>query len=312
MAYKFVFSALRFTQEQLGRDRSTEATGHISGPELLDGIRRLGLQHFGMMSIVVFKTWGIHSTDDFGKIVFQLIEAGEMRKTDDDQLHDFPAQAYGATPALGTDPDVVDQVVDRLLAASHPLIITSYSGRNPATVATLDALARLVGIRVIECNAVDLNIPHDSPCFSGFVPGAHVTQADVGLMVDVDGPWIPRDPPVPKSRHTRFRARFCPGVGYSVVTLAQSHSSSSATSWARPVTVPWPMSMRAMRMTTVSSGFTTTQALISGVPAVCAAASPPGMWKPIERPPSVAAEPTMKRRRDVSRCVMMRSSRLSP
>jgi len=89
MAYKFVFSALRFTQEQLGRDRSTEATGHISGPELLDGIRRLGLQHFGMMSIVVFKTWGIHSTDDFGRIVFQLIEAGEMRKTDDDQLDDF-------------------------------------------------------------------------------------------------------------------------------------------------------------------------------------------------------------------------------
>ena len=89
MAYKFVFSALRFTQEQLGRDRSTEATGHISGPELLDGIRRLGLQHFGMMSIVVFKAWGIHSTDDFGKIVFQLIEAGEMRKTDDDQLDDF-------------------------------------------------------------------------------------------------------------------------------------------------------------------------------------------------------------------------------
>jgi uncharacterized repeat protein (TIGR04138 family) len=89
MAYKFVFSALRFTQEQLGRDRSTEATGHISGPELLDGIRRLGLQHFGMMSIVVFKTWGIHCTDDFGKIVFQLIEAGEMRKTDDDQLDDF-------------------------------------------------------------------------------------------------------------------------------------------------------------------------------------------------------------------------------
>jgi uncharacterized repeat protein (TIGR04138 family) len=89
MAYKFVFSALRFTQEQLGRDRATEATGHISGPELLDGIRRLGLQHFGMMSIVVFKTWGIQSTDDFGKIVFQLIEAGEMRKTEDDQLDDF-------------------------------------------------------------------------------------------------------------------------------------------------------------------------------------------------------------------------------
>ncbi len=89
LAYKFVFSALRFTQEQLGRDRSAEATGHISGPELLNGIRLLGLQHFGMLSITVFKTWGIQGTNDFGHIVFQLIEAGEMRKTDNDQLADF-------------------------------------------------------------------------------------------------------------------------------------------------------------------------------------------------------------------------------
>lgn len=89
LAYKFVFSALRYTQEQLGRDRASEATGHISGPELLDGIRQLGLQHFGMLSPVVFKRWGINVTDDFGRIVFQLIEAGEMRKTQDDQLDDF-------------------------------------------------------------------------------------------------------------------------------------------------------------------------------------------------------------------------------
>lgn len=89
LAYKFVFSALRFTQEQLGRDSLTEATGHISGPELLDGIRLLGLQHFGMLALTVFKSWGIDSTDDFGRIVFQLIEAGEMRKTENDQLTDF-------------------------------------------------------------------------------------------------------------------------------------------------------------------------------------------------------------------------------
>ena len=76
---------------------------------------------------------------------------------------------------------------------------------------------------------------------------------------------MPRLPPVEKLPHTRLRARFWPGVGYSVVTFAQSHSSSSATSCARPVSVPWPISERAMRMTTVSSGRTTTQALISGV-----------------------------------------------
>ena len=65
---------------------------------------------------------------------------------------------------------------------------------------------------------------------------------------------MPRLPPVEKSPHTRLRATFWPGVGYSDVTFDQSHSSSSATSWARPVSVPWPISERAMRMTTVSSG----------------------------------------------------------
>ena len=65
---------------------------------------------------------------------------------------------------------------------------------------------------------------------------------------------MPRLPPVEKSPHTRLRATLWPGVGYSQVTFDQSHSSSSATSWQRPVSVPWPISERATRMTTVSSG----------------------------------------------------------
>jgi hypothetical protein len=87
---------------------------------------------------------------------------------------------------------------------------------------------------------------------------------------------MPRLPPVEKLPHTRLRARFWPGVGYSVVTLAQSHSSSSATICARPVKVPCPISDRAIRTQTVSSGRTTTQALTSGgCAAACAEASPP-------------------------------------
>ena len=56
-----------------------------------------------------------------------------------------------------------------------------------------------------------------------------------------------------------------------MVTFDQSHSSSSATSWARPVSEPWPISERAMRMTTVSSGRITTQALTSGEPSAARA-----------------------------------------
>ena len=84
--------------------------------------------------------------------------------------------------------------------------------------------------------------------------------------------------------------------------LFQSHSSSSATSWARPVSVPWPISERAMRMTTSSLGLMTTQAP-SSLPCApmqfCASASRmPGTWKPSAKPPPAAAPETRNLRRE--------------
>src|SRR6266850_911483 len=110
---------------------------------------------------------------------------------------------------------------------------------------------------------------------------------------------MPRLPPVEKSPHARLRATFWPGVGYSVVTFDQSHSSSSATSWARPVRVPCPISERAMRMTTVSSGRITTQALTSGEPSAArtTVGPPKGMSRPSARPAPTAAVPITKDRR---------------
>src|SRR3981189_3648172 len=110
---------------------------------------------------------------------------------------------------------------------------------------------------------------------------------------------MPRLPPVEKSPHARLRATLWPGVGYSVVTFDQSHSSSSATSWARPVRVPCPISERAMRMTTVSSGRITTQALTSGGPTAArtTVGPPKGISRPSERPAPTAAVPMTKARR---------------
>src|SRR5438093_6210214 len=113
---------------------------------------------------------------------------------------------------------------------------------------------------------------------------------------------MPRLPPVDISPQTRWRARFWPGVIDSVVTFFQSHSSSSATSWARPVRVPCPISERAMRITHVSSALTTTQAWTSAPAsaALCASAEsdPNGRRTPMARPPAAAAVPTMKLRRE--------------
>lgn len=94
-AYRFVDAALRHTQRNLGRisesveEEPTEDIAHISGSELLDGIRELATKEFGMMALAVFHHWGVFSTDDFGRIVFDFIERGAMRKTDRDQMSDF-------------------------------------------------------------------------------------------------------------------------------------------------------------------------------------------------------------------------------
>lgn len=91
-AYQFIFAALRHTQQMLGKAMDPEqlaADAHISGEQLLEGIRELGLQEFGLMTRIVFNGWGVHSTEDFGRIVFELIERGEMRKTENDHIHDF-------------------------------------------------------------------------------------------------------------------------------------------------------------------------------------------------------------------------------
>src|SRR5215471_17125177 len=108
-----------------------------------------------------------------------------------------------------------------------------------------------------------------------------------------------RLPAAPDSPHTRLRPTFVAGVGYSVVTFDQSHSSSSATSWARPVSVPCPISERAMRITTVSSGRITTQALTSGEPSAARTTlgPPKGRSRPSARPAPAAAEPITKPRR---------------
>jgi uncharacterized repeat protein (TIGR04138 family) len=94
-AYEFVFQALEHTQKLLGHELPDETTDpseprhHVSCRQLLEGIRAFGLHEFGLMAPVVFRMWGIHRTDDFGEIVFNLIEAKLMSKTDQDSRVDF-------------------------------------------------------------------------------------------------------------------------------------------------------------------------------------------------------------------------------
>lgn len=86
-AYHFLRESLDFTLKE--RKKATGQAGHVSGAQLLDGIRRYALKQFGPMVPTVFDHWGLRSTEDFGRMVFALVEVGIFSKTDEDTLQDF-------------------------------------------------------------------------------------------------------------------------------------------------------------------------------------------------------------------------------
>ncbi len=102
-AYVFVFEALSFAQNELGmgsesvsdpvsappEEEDTRPQRHVTGQELCQAIRQFALEQYGYMAKLVLGNWGLHSTSDFGEIVFNMIRIGRMRKTPQDRREDF-------------------------------------------------------------------------------------------------------------------------------------------------------------------------------------------------------------------------------
>lgn len=74
-AYSFVREALDYTQRTIARDKAG-VTRHVSGQELLAGIRDFALAQFGPMAMLLLNEWGVHTCQDFGEIVFNMVESG--------------------------------------------------------------------------------------------------------------------------------------------------------------------------------------------------------------------------------------------
>lgn len=104
----------------------------------------------------------------------------------------FDAVRYGPARLGGVDDARAALIADRLIAAERPVLITSYAGRRAEAVAAIEELAVLCGIRVVDYMPSALGISRRSPCFAGFDPAAVLPGADVGLLVDIDVPWLPR------------------------------------------------------------------------------------------------------------------------
>jgi len=82
-AYNFVLSALDYTLVRLKERR------HVSGVELLEGIREYGMKLYGPMTKTVFEHWGVKTTEDFGEIVFNMIDVGLLCKRPEDSKEEF-------------------------------------------------------------------------------------------------------------------------------------------------------------------------------------------------------------------------------
>ena len=87
-AYQLVREALDFTQKLISKE-NRGTIRHVTGQELLDGIRQFALQQFGPMAATVLEEWGIRNCRDFGEMVFNMVESGLLAKTETDTREDF-------------------------------------------------------------------------------------------------------------------------------------------------------------------------------------------------------------------------------
>jgi uncharacterized repeat protein (TIGR04138 family) len=99
-AYLFVREALDHTQKlvskagkgetrQAGEEEAEPKVRHVSGQELLEGIRAYALEQFGPMTLTVLNEWGVNRCEDFGEIVFNMVENHLLAKTKKDSREDF-------------------------------------------------------------------------------------------------------------------------------------------------------------------------------------------------------------------------------
>ncbi len=88
-AYFFLRESLDYTQKMIGKPPKKDEIRHVTGQELLKGIREHALKQFGPMTLTVLAEWGVKRCEDFGEIVFNMVESKLLAKTEKDTRDDF-------------------------------------------------------------------------------------------------------------------------------------------------------------------------------------------------------------------------------
>ncbi|BAM02307.1 Minf_1886 family protein [Phycisphaera mikurensis] len=93
------------TQAQDPEEDEEDTSRHVSGRQLCEGIRDFAIAQYGLLAPVVLNRWNVRRSQDFGRIVFEMVDAGLMRKTDEDNVDDFNdvfdfREAFGPEAAI--------------------------------------------------------------------------------------------------------------------------------------------------------------------------------------------------------------------
>lgn len=90
-AFEFVREGLNYAVERIHGEaaRSDDRQCHITGQQLCEGLRQFAIMRYGILAKAVLNHWNIRRTEDFGKIVFAMVEGRLMQKTEDDNIADF-------------------------------------------------------------------------------------------------------------------------------------------------------------------------------------------------------------------------------
>ncbi|MCS7048573.1 MAG: hypothetical protein NZ483_04680 [Verrucomicrobiae bacterium] len=132
-AYQFVREALDFTLKMV-RAKGKQRTRHVTGQELLEGLRQYGLQQFGPMTKTVLNYWGIQRCEDFADIVFNMVDAGILGKTEQDSRDDFKG-GYDFDEAFVKPYQPHARPVNRATASARP------AGSSPSRTANKQKLS---------------------------------------------------------------------------------------------------------------------------------------------------------------------------
>ncbi|MEM7626379.1 MAG: Minf_1886 family protein [Planctomycetota bacterium] len=108
-AFVFVQRGLDFTvRRQHGElpddhdfDDEDQPSRHVTGRMLCEGLRDFALQQYGLLAGTVLRRWRVTRCEDFGNIVFAMVDAGMMHKTEDDSIEDFQG-LFSFRDAFGT------------------------------------------------------------------------------------------------------------------------------------------------------------------------------------------------------------------